>query len=189
MPGRAGVACWRRDHHRHMDRRVAAGTRADLARGLRRTAAAHRGRSDLSRSIAAEPSRHPGKPVEPPAGAAQRKSTMNPDTFASDLLGYAAAGLVLLTFLAQSMGTLRVVAIASNVMFIGYALLADVTPVLLLHVLLLPLNAWRLWQASRTPAPTPARIEPTLPSLAPTLAAFRAGTPPVTPPNVRRTTI
>jgi hypothetical protein len=109
---------------------------------------------------------------------------MNPDTFASDLLGYAAAGLVLLTFLAQSMGTLRAVAIASNVMFIGYALLADVPPVLLLHVLLLPLNAWRLWQASRTPAPTPARIEPTLPSLAPTLAAFRAGTPPVAPRGV-----
>src|SRR5687768_17644751 len=94
----------------------------------------------------------PCKPVEPPAGAAQRKSTMNPDTFASDLLGYAAAGLVLLTFLAQSMGTLRAVAIASNVMFIAYALLADVPPVLLLHVLLLPLNAWRLWQASRSSA-------------------------------------
>jgi hypothetical protein len=114
---------------------------------------------------------------------------MNPDTFASDLLGYAAAGLVLLTFLAQSMGTLRAVAIASNVMFIAYALLADVPPVLLLHLLLLPLNAWRLWQASRTSAPVPERIEPALPSRAPTLAAFRAGTPPVTPHDTRRTTI
>ena len=74
----------------------------------------------------------------------QRKNTMNPDTFASDLVGYTAAGLVLLTFLARSMGTLRAVAIASNAMFIAYALLADVPPVLLLHALLLPLNAWRL---------------------------------------------
>ena len=74
----------------------------------------------------------------------QRKNTMNPDTFASDLVGYTAAALVLLTFLAHSMGTLRAVAIASNVMVIAYALLADVPPVLLLHALLLPLNAWRL---------------------------------------------
>jgi hypothetical protein len=49
---------------------------------------------------------------------------MSPDTFASDLLGHAAAGLVLLTFLAQPMQTLRAIAIASNVLFIAYALLA-----------------------------------------------------------------
>jgi hypothetical protein len=125
----------------------------------------------------------PCKPVEPPAGAAQRKSTMNPDTFASDLLGYAAAGLVLLTFLAQSMGTLRAVAIASNVMFIAYALLADVPPVLLLHVLLLPLNAWRLWQASRSSAAPVESTEPTPVARVAPLASFRAGSAPVAPPR------
>lgn len=75
---------------------------------------------------------------------------MNADITASDLLGYMAAGLVLVTFLAQSMTTLRAIAIASNVMFIAYALLAWLPPVLVLHALLLPLNAWRLWQVARS---------------------------------------
>ena len=37
-------------------------------------------------------------------------------------------------------------AIASNLMFIAYAWFADLGPVLLLHLALLPMNAWRLWQ-------------------------------------------
>mgnify|MGYP003694349017 CR=1 FL=1 len=48
---------------------------------------------------------------------------------ASDLLGYSAAGLVLLTFLAQSMPTCSAIAIASNAMFIAYALVAWLPPV------------------------------------------------------------
>jgi hypothetical protein len=108
---------------------------------------------------------------------------MNPDTFASDLLGYAAAGLVLLTFLAHSMQTLRAIAIASNVLFIGYALLAGLPPVLLLHVLLLPLNAWRLWQASRDRPPVAQRIDPVLEPHTRALASFHAGSAPVAPPR------
>lgn len=65
----------------------------------------------------------------------------------NDLLGYAASALVLITFSARSITTLRVVAIASNLMFIAYAITAQLLPVLLLHLLLLPLNAWRLWQS------------------------------------------
>jgi hypothetical protein len=107
---------------------------------------------------------------------------MNPDTFAADLLGYAAAGLVLITFLAQQITTLRAVAIASNVMFIAYALVAWLPPVLVLHLMLLPINAWRLWQASRAPAPETARTEPALVLRAPTLVSFRAGAAPVAPP-------
>jgi hydrogenase-4 membrane subunit HyfE len=106
---------------------------------------------------------------------------MNPDTFASDLLGYSAAGLVLITFLAQQITTLRAIAIASNVMFIAYALVAWLPPVLALHALLLPINIWRLWQASRTPKPQPVRAEPALVLPAPTLASFRAGAAPVAP--------
>jgi hypothetical protein len=64
----------------------------------------------------------------------------------SDLLGYAAAGLVLLTFSVRSIAALRSVAIASNLMFIAYAALAHLLPVLILHALLLPLNVWRLRQ-------------------------------------------
>jgi hypothetical protein len=64
-----------------------------------------------------------------------------------DLLGYAAAGLMLITFSARSITALRTVAIASNLMFIAYAFAARLPPVLVLHLLLLPLNVWRLWQA------------------------------------------
>lgn len=66
----------------------------------------------------------------------------------NDLLGYAASMLVLVTFSARSITTLRIVAMASNLMFIAYALAASLPPVLLLHMLLLPLNAWRLWQSA-----------------------------------------
>ncbi len=114
---------------------------------------------------------------------------MNPDTFASDLLGYSAAALVLVTFLAQQITTLRAIAIASNVMFIAYASLAWLPPVLVLHALLLPINVWRLWQASRAPPPL-ARAAPSLvmhalsPVMrAPALASFRAGAAPVAPPR------
>ncbi|HSW24010.1 MAG TPA: hypothetical protein VLJ62_14695 [Burkholderiaceae bacterium] len=104
---------------------------------------------------------------------------MTPDIATPDLLGYAAAGLVLITFLAQSMTMLRALAIASNVLFIAYALVAGLPPVLVLHALLLPLNAWRLWQASRTPVRAFERVEPQLVLRAPVLASFRAGAAPV----------
>jgi len=63
-----------------------------------------------------------------------------------DLLGYVAAGLVLATFSVRSITALRSVAIASNLMFIAYAAMAHLMPVLILHALLLPLNVWRLRQ-------------------------------------------
>jgi len=119
----------------------------------------------------------------------QRNKTMNPDTLTSDVLGYSAAGLVLVTFLAQSITVLRAIAIASNVMFIGYALVAWLPPVLVLHALLLPINAWRLWQASHIPARPFERVEPVLVLPAPTLASFHAGTSPVTPLSAQHTTI
>lgn len=61
-----------------------------------------------------------------------------------DLLGYLASLLVLASFCMRGMATLRVLAIASNLMFIAYAAVAGIQPVLLLHALLLPMNAWRL---------------------------------------------
>ena len=63
-----------------------------------------------------------------------------------DLLGYAAATLVFLAFSLRSILALRAMAIASNLKFIAYAWCADLGPVLLLHLALLPMNAWRLWQ-------------------------------------------
>jgi len=117
--------------------------------------------------------------IEPFAGEVQRTGIMHPNIAASDLLGYAAAGLVLITFLAQSITTLRAIAIASNVMFIAYALAAWLPPVLVLHALLLPLNAWRLWQASRQQPRESERFEPGW--SAPPVASFRAGLPPLAP--------
>jgi CRP/FNR family transcriptional regulator, cyclic AMP receptor protein len=63
-----------------------------------------------------------------------------------DMVGYVAAGLVLTAFCMRSMCTLRVLAILSNLAFITYAYHRDLPPVLLLHVVLLPVNAGRLYQ-------------------------------------------
>jgi hypothetical protein len=66
-----------------------------------------------------------------------------------DLLGYLASLLVLATFCMRDMVPLRVMAIASNLAFIGYAALSGINPVLMLHVLLLPMNAYRLLEIMR----------------------------------------
>ena len=66
-----------------------------------------------------------------------------------EVLGYAASLLVLATFCMSGMVALRVFAIASNLAFIGYAALAGIHPVLVLHALLLPMNAWRLVETVR----------------------------------------
>jgi CRP/FNR family transcriptional regulator, cyclic AMP receptor protein len=63
-----------------------------------------------------------------------------------ELSGYLASLLVFSTFYMKTMMPLRSVAIASNVAFITYGYLAGLYPVLLLHVVLLPLNTWRLYQ-------------------------------------------
>ena len=60
---------------------------------------------------------------------------------AIDIVGYAAAALVLVTFCMQSMSSLRVFAILSNLAFITYAYHRNLVPILLLHVILLPVNA------------------------------------------------
>ena len=68
---------------------------------------------------------------------------------APELIGYLASLLVLVTFCMSGMVALRAVAIASNVAFIGYAALAGISPVLVLHALLLPMNVCRLLEAVR----------------------------------------
>lgn len=69
-----------------------------------------------------------------------------------DLFGYLAASLLLTTFTMQRMEALRAVAMASSVAWVVYGLADHLYPVFLLHMTLLPLNAYRLWQALR---PTP----------------------------------
>ncbi len=66
-----------------------------------------------------------------------------------DLLGYAASASVLVTFCMSTMLPLRIVAIASNVLFATYGAVAHIYPVLVLHLILLPVNATRLVQILR----------------------------------------
>jgi hypothetical protein len=62
-----------------------------------------------------------------------------------DALGYVASIAVLATFMMGTMISLRLVAIASNLLFIMYGHVAHIAPVLLLHVALLPINIFRLF--------------------------------------------
>ena len=62
----------------------------------------------------------------------------------TDLAGYTASTMVLLTFMTKDMRNLRVLAIFSNIAFITYGMLVWLPPVFCLHLLLLPVNALRL---------------------------------------------
>jgi CRP/FNR family cyclic AMP-dependent transcriptional regulator len=65
----------------------------------------------------------------------------------NDCLGWLAASLVFATFSAREMVSLRPLAIASNIAFIGYGYLDHLWPILILHLAMLPVNAIRLRQA------------------------------------------
>ena len=64
----------------------------------------------------------------------------------AELIGYAAAACVFVTFYMKTMVPLRIAGIVSNVLFIAYGYDLGAYPVLILHVVLLPLNIIRLHQ-------------------------------------------
>jgi hypothetical protein len=64
-----------------------------------------------------------------------------------DLLGFAAALAVLAGFCMSSIRPLRRLALASNVLFVLYGLLAHIYPIFLLHIVLMPINLIKLRQA------------------------------------------
>lgn len=66
-----------------------------------------------------------------------------------EMAGYLASALVFLTFCMKTLIPLRLMAIASNVVFIIYAIGAGLAPVLLLHAGLLPLNILRTYEQIR----------------------------------------
>ena len=73
------------------------------------------------------------------------------------LTAWFAAVLVFASFFMKTSVPLRALAIASNLVFIGYGLLGlrygvfdKVMPILVLHISLLPLNIVRLLQVTRT---------------------------------------
>jgi len=73
------------------------------------------------------------------------------------IVAWVAAGLVFLSFFMKTIVPLRTLAIVGNVAFIGYALMGihfgifdKVLPILVLHIMLLPLNVMRLRQVKNT---------------------------------------
>lgn len=64
----------------------------------------------------------------------------------AEFVGYLASALVFLTFCMKTMVPLRLAAIGSNLAFIAYAGMASLYPVLVLHLVLLPMNVWRAVQ-------------------------------------------
>ncbi|RDI57977.1 hypothetical protein [Microvirga subterranea] len=61
-----------------------------------------------------------------------------------DALGYAASLLTLVTFAQRTMLPMRIMAIGANICFIGYGAMGQFMPVLMLHLILLPINLARL---------------------------------------------
>ncbi len=61
-------------------------------------------------------------------------------------LGSAASLAVLATFCMRTMMPLRIVALFSNVLFAAYGFVDGLYPVLVLHIILFPVNLWRLVQ-------------------------------------------
>jgi CRP/FNR family transcriptional regulator, cyclic AMP receptor protein len=66
-----------------------------------------------------------------------------------NFLGYAASVAVFATFCMKTMIPLRVLAIASNVLFCAYGYFGHIYPVFILHFTLLPINTARLVQIQR----------------------------------------
>jgi hypothetical protein len=61
-------------------------------------------------------------------------------------VGFLAAGLVITAFCMKDILHLRIVAVASNVAFLAYGVALGLSPVWLLHLVLLPVNLIRVWQ-------------------------------------------
>jgi hypothetical protein len=90
-----------------------------------------------------------------------------------DLLGYAAGAAVLAGFCMNSIRHLRMVAIASNGLFILYGLSAHIHPVVILHMILLPINVMKLHNIrpeACAAEPRPLAMVPEEPSM--TMAAL-----------------
>lgn len=86
----------------------------------------------------------------------------------ADGLGWSAAALMVATFACRDPRAMRGLAVCTNLAFIGYAAMAQLPPVLALHLLLLPINLWRwrgcLHQRRAAPPAVGASRHPSLSS-------------------------
>jgi hypothetical protein len=64
-------------------------------------------------------------------------------------IGYLASAMVLGTFGMRTMMPLRIAALATNIVVIAYAALTQLHVVLVIQIMLLPLNVWRLIEIQR----------------------------------------
>ena len=71
-----------------------------------------------------------------------------------DTLGACAAGLTLIAFSQKTMLSMRVSALGANLCFIMYGALGSLYPVLALHLILLPVNGFRLLEDLRSGRPS-----------------------------------
>jgi CRP/FNR family transcriptional regulator, cyclic AMP receptor protein len=62
----------------------------------------------------------------------------------TQLIGYVASGLVLTTFCFSNPIRLRIFALASNIAFIAYGCYGQIYPVMVLHIVLVPINLFHL---------------------------------------------
>ena len=68
----------------------------------------------------------------------------NSDSMWISILGYVASASVLATFCMSTMISLRLIALGSNVLFSAFGALAHIYPIMILHLILLPVNTLRL---------------------------------------------
>ena len=66
-----------------------------------------------------------------------------------EIVGFIGAALMVATLAMKAMIPLRVIGIVSNVFQIAFALSVGITPMLIQHSILLPLNAYRLYEQLR----------------------------------------
>lgn len=71
----------------------------------------------------------------------------------TEAVGWLAASLTMLAFSQRKMLPLRAAAIGSNLSFIGYGVMAHLYPVMALHLVLFPCNAFRLAQLLQSSSP------------------------------------
>ena len=63
-----------------------------------------------------------------------------------ETLGWLAAALTVASYAVKTMLPLRILAILSSLAFVTYALLLSLWPMVVMELILLPFNIWRLWE-------------------------------------------
>ena len=82
-------------------------------------------------------------------------------------MGYCAALCVLIATIAPRLGIVRIASLGANIFFVAYGIAEELMPVMLLHAILLPVNAY--WVFS--PQLAPVQSSTTLPEVPESIAA------------------